>query len=63
MTGLGADQLHGQIMTIAPAIGSPDAVIYFGGPRPVFDRHEPVPRALGGCVPRLSTDSLHSRYR
>ncbi|MGW1741188.1 NAD(P)-dependent oxidoreductase [Nocardia sp. NPDC001965] len=56
VTGLGADYLHGQIMTIAPVIGSPDAVIFFGGSRPVFDRHEPVLRALGGRATHVSTD-------
>lgn len=48
--------LHGQIMTIAPAIGSPDAVIFYGGPRAVFDRHEPVLRALGGRATHVSED-------
>ncbi|MEU4418623.1 NAD(P)-binding domain-containing protein [Nocardia salmonicida] len=56
VAALGADYLHGQIMTIAPAIGSPDAVIFFGGPRPVFDRHEPILRALGGRATHVSTD-------
>ncbi|MBF6209745.1 NAD(P)-dependent oxidoreductase [Nocardia puris] len=51
-----ADYLHGQIMTIAPAIGSPDAVIFYGGPRPVFDRHEPILRALGGRATHVSED-------
>ncbi|MEU1951029.1 NAD(P)-dependent oxidoreductase [Nocardia rhamnosiphila] len=56
VTAHGADYLHGQIMTIAPAIGSPDAVIFFGGPRRVFDRHEAELRALGGRATHVSTD-------
>ncbi|MGS2811022.1 imine reductase family protein [Nocardia sp. MW-W600-9] len=48
MTESGADHLHGQIMTIAPVIGSPDAVVFYGGPREVFDRHESLLRVFGG---------------
>ncbi|MEV0333200.1 NAD(P)-binding domain-containing protein [Nocardia sp. NPDC050717] len=51
---LGADYLHGQIMTIAPAIGSPDAVIFLGGSRAAFDRHEGLLRALGGRATYVS---------
>lgn len=53
---LGGDYLHGQIMTIAPGIGSPDTVIFYGGPREVFDRHEPVLRILGGRGTHVSED-------
>ncbi|NNH75423.1 NAD(P)-dependent oxidoreductase [Nocardia uniformis] len=53
---LGADYLHGQIMTIAPAIGSPDAVIFYGGPQQVFERSEAVLRALGGRATFVSSD-------
>lgn len=56
VTAHGADYLHGQIMTIAPAIGSPEAVIFFGGPRRVFDRHEVQLRALGGRATHVSAD-------
>ncbi|MFE3444464.1 NAD(P)-dependent oxidoreductase [Nocardia sp. NPDC059180] len=55
-TEYGADYLHGQIMTIAPAIGSPDAVVFYGGPRPVFDRYETLLRALGGRATHLCSD-------
>ncbi|MEV0251043.1 NAD(P)-binding domain-containing protein [Nocardia sp. NPDC050712] len=55
-TAHGADYLHGQIMTIAPAIGSPDAVIFYGGSRQVFDRHEAVLRVLGGRTTHVSED-------
>ncbi|MFI6866119.1 NAD(P)-dependent oxidoreductase [Nocardia sp. NPDC050406] len=48
VAGHGAEYLHGQIMTIAPAIGSPDAVVFYSGPREVFDRHEATLRTLGG---------------
>lgn len=52
----GADYLHGQIMTIAPAIGSVDAVIFYGGPAEVFDRHEPLLRVLGGRSMHVAVD-------
>ncbi|MFC9660128.1 NAD(P)-dependent oxidoreductase [Nocardia sp. NPDC127606] len=52
----GADYLHGQIMTIAPAIGSPDAVVFYGGARAAFDRHEALLRALGGRATFVSPD-------
>jgi 3-hydroxyisobutyrate dehydrogenase-like beta-hydroxyacid dehydrogenase len=56
VTAHGADYLHGQIMTIAPMIGSPDAVIFYGGSRQVFDRHEPVLQVLGGRGTHVSAD-------
>ncbi|MEV0032081.1 NAD(P)-binding domain-containing protein [Nocardia sp. NPDC050793] len=56
VTGHGADYLHGQIMTIAPAVGSPDAVVFYGGPRQVFDRCEPVLRVLGGRATHVSSN-------
>ncbi|MFJ2666733.1 NAD(P)-dependent oxidoreductase [Nocardia fluminea] len=52
----GADYLHGQIMTIAPAIGSPDAVVFYGGARTAFDRHEALLRTLGGRATFVSPD-------
>ncbi|MEV6279812.1 NAD(P)-binding domain-containing protein [Nocardia sp. NPDC051832] len=55
-TGHGADYLHGQIMTIAPAIGSPDAVVFYGGPRAGFDRHAALLRVLGGRATLVSED-------
>ncbi|WP_280434202.1 NAD(P)-dependent oxidoreductase [Nocardia carnea] len=51
-----AQYLHGQIMTIAPAIGASDTVIFYGGARPLFDRHEAVLRALGGRPTYISPD-------
>ncbi|MBP2193332.1 NAD(P)-dependent oxidoreductase [Nocardia goodfellowii] len=56
VTTHGADYLHGQIMTIAPAVGSPDAVVFYGGLRDVFDRHEALLRSLGGRATHVSDD-------
>lgn len=51
-----AQYLHGQIMTIAPAIGASDTVIFYGGTRRTFDRHEAVLRVLGGRSTHVSPD-------
>ncbi|WP_147130483.1 NAD(P)-binding domain-containing protein [Nocardia ninae] len=56
VTEFGAEYLHGQIMTIAPAVGSPDAVVFYGGPRPVFDRYETLLQVLGGRATHVSAD-------
>ncbi|MEU0542120.1 NAD(P)-binding domain-containing protein [Nocardia sp. NPDC005978] len=52
----GAGYLHGQIMTIAPAIGSPDAVVFYSGSHDVFARNEAVLRVLGGRATHVSPD-------
>lgn len=56
VTEHGGDYLHGQIMTIAPAIGSPEAVVFYGGRRPVFDRNEALLAVLGGRPTHVSDD-------
>lgn len=43
----GAAYLDGAIMAIPQAIGTPDAVIFYSGPRAAFDLHEPVLRSIG----------------
>ncbi|MDA3645366.1 NAD(P)-binding domain-containing protein [Saccharopolyspora indica] len=43
-----AKYLHGQIMTIAPGIGSPDAVVFYGGAQAAYDHYRPVLELLGG---------------
>ncbi|GAA2452467.1 NAD(P)-dependent oxidoreductase [Actinomadura vinacea] len=44
----GTGYLHGQIMTIAPGIGHPEAVVFYGGDRAVHDRYRPELALLGG---------------
>lgn len=53
----GAEYLHGQIMTIAPAVGAPDTVVFYGGSRALYDRYEPVLRLLGGRGSLVSADA------
>src|ERR1700754_2442217 len=55
-TDQGADYLHGQIMTIAPGVGHPDAVVFFGGAEPVYDRYRATLRLLGGRGSLVAAD-------
>ncbi|MFI0479773.1 NAD(P)-dependent oxidoreductase [Actinomadura sp. 9N215] len=52
----GAQYLHGQIMTIAPGIGHPDAVVFYGGAKAVYDRFHPALRLLGGRGSLIADD-------
>ncbi|PRX51488.1 3-hydroxyisobutyrate dehydrogenase-like beta-hydroxyacid dehydrogenase [Prauserella shujinwangii] len=45
----GADYLDGAIMAVPGAIGTPGALVLYSGPRPAFERYEPVLRRLGGA--------------
>jgi 3-hydroxyisobutyrate dehydrogenase-like beta-hydroxyacid dehydrogenase len=56
VTGQGADYIHGQIMTIAPGIGHPDAVVFFGGTEAVYDLYFSMLRLLGGRVQLVAAD-------
>ncbi|MEO3829029.1 NAD(P)-binding domain-containing protein [Actinomadura sp. B10D3] len=53
---VGADYLHGQIMTIAPGIGHPDATIFYAGAEAVYERHRAVLGLLSGHAPLVSSD-------
>ncbi|PBC61384.1 dehydrogenase [Streptomyces sp. Tue6028] len=44
----GIDHLDGSIMVPVPAIGGPDALVFYSGPRAAYDKHERALRALGG---------------
>jgi 3-hydroxyisobutyrate dehydrogenase-like beta-hydroxyacid dehydrogenase len=44
----GAEYLHGQIMTIAPGVGHPEAVVFYGGASTVYDRYRTALRLVGG---------------
>ena len=57
-TGQGADYLHGQIMTIAPGVGHPDAVVFFGGAEPVYDRYRSTLQLLGGRGSLVAADPV-----
>ncbi|MBC6458384.1 NAD(P)-dependent oxidoreductase [Actinomadura sp. HBU206391] len=48
VAGQGAQYLHGQIMTIAPGVGHPEAVVFYGGAKAVYDRHRRALRLVGG---------------
>jgi 3-hydroxyisobutyrate dehydrogenase-like beta-hydroxyacid dehydrogenase len=52
----GAGYLHGQIMTIAPGIGHPDATIFYAGAEDVYERHRAALGLLSGHAPLVSGD-------
>ncbi|MFI0368804.1 NAD(P)-dependent oxidoreductase [Actinomadura sp. 1N219] len=52
----GAQYLHGQIMTIAPGIGHPDAVVFYGGAKSVYDRFHPALQLLSGRASLIADD-------
>ncbi|WP_399097383.1 NAD(P)-dependent oxidoreductase [Streptomyces sp. BBFR2] len=53
----GIAYLGGAIMAIPPMIGLPHALIFYGGEKSLFDRHEETLRALGGRATHLGTDT------
>jgi 3-hydroxyisobutyrate dehydrogenase-like beta-hydroxyacid dehydrogenase len=53
---LGADYLHGQIMTIAPGVGHPEATVFVGGAEQVYERHRAAVGLLGGGAKLVSDD-------
>lgn len=52
----GGEYLHGQIMTIAPGVGHPDATVFYSGSADVHERHREVLRLLSGHAPLVSDD-------
>lgn len=46
----GAGFVTGGVMVPAPAVGTPDARVFYSGTREIFDRHEPVLRLIGEPV-------------
>ncbi|AGK80182.1 NAD(P)-dependent oxidoreductase [Streptomyces microflavus] len=55
--GRGVEYLHGQIMTIAPGIGSPDTVVFYGGSESVYEQYLPVLGLLGGKGGLIAPDA------
>lgn len=52
----GGSYVHGQIMTIAPAIGHADSVVFYGGDEAAYERHREVLSLLGGRGSYLGDD-------
>ncbi|WP_238162268.1 NAD(P)-dependent oxidoreductase [Micromonospora endolithica] len=50
------DYLDGAIMTPAPTIGGPDALVLYSGPEPVWQRHRRTLAALGGTADWLGAE-------
>ncbi|MEU7279231.1 NAD(P)-binding domain-containing protein [Streptomyces sp. NPDC045431] len=53
----GAQYLHGQIMTIAPAVGGAESVVFYGGSDAVYDRFQPTLRLIGGRGALIAADA------
>ncbi|SNS67056.1 3-hydroxyisobutyrate dehydrogenase [Actinomadura meyerae] len=51
-----AEYLHGQIMTIAPGVGHPDATVFYGGAAGVHERYREMLGLLSGHAPLVSDD-------
>ncbi|MEU3984579.1 NAD(P)-binding domain-containing protein [Streptomyces sp. NPDC026672] len=61
--GIGAEYLDGAIMAIPPIIGTPDAVLLYGGSAETYGRVEPALKALGAGTTHLGEDhGLASLY-
>lgn len=52
----GADYLHGQIMTIAPGIGQPESVVFYGGSETAYGRYGSALTPLAGRGAWISAD-------
>ncbi|WP_329088703.1 MULTISPECIES: NAD(P)-dependent oxidoreductase [unclassified Streptosporangium] len=52
-----AGYLDGAIMMTPPGIGTPEAVILYGGPHEIFTAHRPTLELLGGGTTHLSADT------
>jgi 3-hydroxyisobutyrate dehydrogenase-like beta-hydroxyacid dehydrogenase len=54
--GRGIDYLDGAIMVPVTAIGRPEALVFYSGPRAAYDKYEAALRALGGRPTHLGED-------
>jgi 3-hydroxyisobutyrate dehydrogenase-like beta-hydroxyacid dehydrogenase len=50
------DYLDGVIVSLPEAIGTPEAALYYSGPRDLYERHRPVLAALGENAYYLGED-------
>lgn len=51
-----AEYLHGQIMTIAPGVGQPESMLFYGGSEPAYQRYHSALTLLGGRGRYVSGD-------
>ena len=54
---VGADYLDGYIMTVPPAVGLPQTLLFYGGSAEVFAEHEATLKVLGGNSIHLGADA------
>ncbi|MCR2804256.1 NAD(P)-dependent oxidoreductase [Paenibacillus soyae] len=53
----GIGYLDGAIMAVPPMIGSPEALILYGGKKELFEEYQPVLQVMGGGTTYLSEDT------
>ncbi|MFJ8313711.1 NAD(P)-dependent oxidoreductase [Streptomyces sp. NPDC094147] len=54
---LGAEYLDGYIMTVPPAVGLPQTLLFYGGSQATFEAHESTLKVLGGNSVFLGPDA------
>lgn len=54
---VGAEYLDGYIMTVPPAVGLPQTLLFYGGSQATFEAHEETLKVLGGNSVFLGTDA------
>ncbi|MFI6084341.1 NAD(P)-dependent oxidoreductase [Streptomyces sp. NPDC051217] len=55
--GIGADYLDGYIMTVPPAVGLPETLLFYGGSQETFEAHQETLKVLGGNSVYLGADA------
>ncbi|MEK3780576.1 NAD(P)-binding domain-containing protein [Paenibacillus sp. FSL R5-0810] len=55
--GKNIDYLDGAFMAVPPLIGSPDALILYGGRKELFDAYQPILEVMGGNATYLNDDT------
>ncbi|GHJ40942.1 3-hydroxyisobutyrate dehydrogenase [Streptomyces sp. TS71-3] len=55
--GVGARYLDGYIMTVPPAVGLPQTLLFYGGSKDTFDAHQDTLKVLGGNSVFLGPDA------
>lgn len=54
---LGAQYLDGYIMTVPPAVGLPQTLLFYGGSKETFEAHQDTLKVLGGSSVHLGPDA------
>ncbi|MEU9034897.1 NAD(P)-binding domain-containing protein [Streptomyces sp. NPDC048352] len=55
--GIGVEYLDGYVMTVPPAVGQPQTLLFYGGSRATFEAYEETLKVLGGNSVFLGEDA------